>query len=637
MIDTRSPLSVVRRPGTKSKSFLRGFAVKSFLVLGFICVFLCSSAANVSGQVLTSGADFLKIDSGARSEGMGGAFTAVADDVNALTWNPAGIASLQYPEIGYLRMLYFSDIAYNFGGAAFPMVMGEDTFGLGAGVVNTGTSFDSTLGLAPAVSTGDNAFFLTTALRLKSVFAIGFTGKYIMRQIANYNASAIGGDAGILITPGDRFRLGLGIFNVGSQVKFISEGDPLPMTGRLGLAFKILDVPHNSILLSVDNSYQFGAQAYQASAGAEYWLDKTLALRAGYAGDAYQQHWTAGIGINAQLFQLDYAYAPAGTLGDTHRLSFILRFGTEEAATLLAPAGFTAKPLDEAVGLSWTPSAAKEVIGYNLYVKRPGADHFARITQQPVKDTVIKLKHLQNGMNYSFAVASVSAAGRESSVAELSIVPGEAKITAPVLQAPTGFKASLAPQGSGVSPVVGLLLTLDKAPLGDVAGFNLYTADEDGKIALKLSAQPILNNQVVLTKINADRLYRLVLTSVGNSGVESEPTSVLVIKVSDLQKAMAASLIPAAPAHLMVEGGDGLASLSWDKVEGAVGYHIYSSDDGKVFKRLTANGPKDIQKVVLKALKNGKTYYFGISSVTADGTEGDKTVQAVIPAAPVTK
>ena len=46
----------------------------------------------------TSSATFLRIGVGARAEGMGEAFVAVANDPSAVFWNPAGLASLQRRE-----------------------------------------------------------------------------------------------------------------------------------------------------------------------------------------------------------------------------------------------------------------------------------------------------------------------------------------------------------------------------------------------------------------------------------------------------------------------------------------------------------------------------------------------------------
>jgi hypothetical protein len=76
-----------------SKRKKTGFT--QWLCVPVVALTLFVSLSPLRAQNLTSGADFLKIDSGARSQGMGGAFTAVADDVNALTWNPAGIAFLK--------------------------------------------------------------------------------------------------------------------------------------------------------------------------------------------------------------------------------------------------------------------------------------------------------------------------------------------------------------------------------------------------------------------------------------------------------------------------------------------------------------------------------------------------------------
>src|SRR5262249_52024771 len=144
----------------------------------------------------------------------------------------------------YLRMLYLSDIAYNFGGAALPGPDGENTWGFGAGLGNLGSpSFDSTLGLSPSGSAADSHDLPSVASRVKDIVSFGLTGKYILRNIAGYNAQAFGGDAGVLVTPVDKLRIGLAILNVGQDVQFISAGDPLPTTVRLGISYKVLDIP----------------------------------------------------------------------------------------------------------------------------------------------------------------------------------------------------------------------------------------------------------------------------------------------------------------------------------------------------------------------------------------------------------
>jgi long-subunit fatty acid transport protein len=59
-----------------------------------LCVSLCALSA--LGQGI--GDTLYSLDVGGRGYGMGGAFAAVADDVTAAAWNPAGLAYLQRPE-----------------------------------------------------------------------------------------------------------------------------------------------------------------------------------------------------------------------------------------------------------------------------------------------------------------------------------------------------------------------------------------------------------------------------------------------------------------------------------------------------------------------------------------------------------
>jgi hypothetical protein len=586
----------------------------------------------VQAQQLTSGADFLTIDSGARSEGMGEAFTAMADDVTALTWNPAGVALLSRPEVGYLHMLYLSNIGYNFGGVVVPLAAGEDSFGLGAGMVNLGTgSFDSTLGIAPAVSAGDNAFLLSFAYRMKKIISFGVTGKYIQEDLAGYNAGAFGGDAGILITPGDRFRIGLGVFNFGQQVTFISAGDPLPFSGRLGLAWKMIDVPHNSLMLSADNGWQFGSRTYTGAAGAEYWLDRILALRAGFTGDSYQQHPTAGIGINVDPVEFDYAFSPQGTLGDTHRFSLTLSFGAEAVEGLLAPTGFSAVPMDSAISLHWKPVPSNVVVGYNIYVKKPNTESMLLVTRRPLGagEFSVRLAHLVNGQNYTFGVASVSAAGRESSPATLVAVPGAAAAPAPVptLQAPTGFKATATDEGFD--------LTWDKALSSNVTGFYLYLLDGIDKPVKKLSPRLIMDNLIVLKKVNPDKTYYFLLTAV-NKGESESAAATLTANFTDLKKAQLAALFPP-PAHLTLQVKDAKVYLNWDNAGAGMKYNVYVSHNGVNYKLLTPAGTVKTQ-TVLGPLKANLAYYFGVTTLYPDGKESDKALQTLpVSSAPVSK
>ena len=54
-----------------------------------------ASAVEIFPKVGTYGAQFLKIGPTARATGMGSAYTAVADNVESVYWNPAGIVSVR--------------------------------------------------------------------------------------------------------------------------------------------------------------------------------------------------------------------------------------------------------------------------------------------------------------------------------------------------------------------------------------------------------------------------------------------------------------------------------------------------------------------------------------------------------------
>lgn len=89
---------------------------------------------------------------------------------------------------------------------------------------------------------------------------------------------------------------------------------------------------------------------------------------------------------------------------------------------------------------------------------------------------------------------------------------------------------------------------------------------------------------------------------------------------------------PEAPADFIAEAGDGMVSLSWKEIPGAVGYLLFISNDGTKFER-KGRMPLHDRKAFLSFLKNGKKYYFGVEAIGRYGDESKMTVQSVVPRA----
>lgn len=82
--------------------------------LSLLCV-APASATKYAGE-------FMKIAVGARAVGMGGAFSAVADDATSPYWNPAGMVFLPYREAFLQHAEQFGSLVnHNFGGAVMPL------------------------------------------------------------------------------------------------------------------------------------------------------------------------------------------------------------------------------------------------------------------------------------------------------------------------------------------------------------------------------------------------------------------------------------------------------------------------------------------------------------------------------------
>jgi hypothetical protein len=290
-----------------------------------------------TSNVGTSGAAFLEIAPGARPVGMGQAYTGVADDIDAIYWNPAGLARVAHPELEGMHMQYFQNIGYEYAAFAYP-TPNHGTWGMAITNLHTDDiqsrtqDSDTPTGTFSAI---DSAYYLSYAYPLTAQLSFGANAKWIRQSIDNAHANAYAGDGGVLYETGwHQLRLGAALQNVGNQVKFNDESDPLPLTYRLGASLPA--GPHflmsSDIILPRDSAV---AVAFGGEYKTHLFDGISGALRSGYQTGSTVDGLngvSVGAGLTLGRASFDFAWVPLGELGNSYRYSLHLKFGADEPA-----------------------------------------------------------------------------------------------------------------------------------------------------------------------------------------------------------------------------------------------------------------------------------------------------------------
>lgn len=313
-------------------------------------------------KVGTTVAQFLKIGAGARAIGLGGAFTALANDINAIYWNPAGLSRIGgNGEATFNHAAWLADTQYDF--AAFSLNTGG--FGsLGLQVISFRTPEQAVRTVRAPNGTGQvwdyNAIAIgaTYARNLTDRFSIGFTGKYIHENLFNEIARGAAMDIGVLYrTPYDKLSLGASITNFGTKMRLegrdiFFNNDPLPDVGsvdqvpskyklesfniplflRFGLAWQAVENEYYSVLILADGAHPNDNTEY-INSGMEIGLKKIIFLRAGYKALFMQDSeggLTFGAGIRYDAvgtnLKFDFGYSDFGRLKNVQFVSVGIRF-----------------------------------------------------------------------------------------------------------------------------------------------------------------------------------------------------------------------------------------------------------------------------------------------------------------------
>ncbi|RMF60239.1 MAG: hypothetical protein D6748_04565 [Calditrichaeota bacterium] len=330
---------------------------------------------------------FLIINPGARQGGMGEAGVALANDVNAIYWNPAGLA-FQYDDpqhqsrgeatimhVDWLPQFNLSDLYYDFAAARY-YLEGIGNVGFSIQFMNygsitvTGEKDPTPIG---EFTSNEMAFTGSYGVKVKDNLGVGVNLKFVysrlspLEGVAAEKGKGIGStfalDLGVLYHPGfsKRLSLGLNVSNIGPKITYIDkeQADPIPTNLRLGMAYKLLDSEFNKLTFVYDvnrllvprdeekrvesfmtyffSTWGDGSDQFKRlthSLGLEYWYTNLIALRSGffYEDPDYggRKFWTFGGGVYISFFGVDFSYILASVddhpLADTMRFSLLAKF-----------------------------------------------------------------------------------------------------------------------------------------------------------------------------------------------------------------------------------------------------------------------------------------------------------------------
>ncbi len=327
--------------GIRKKVLLFSFVVYFFKLISMSC-FAEESRGTVSGLVLRQGV-------GARPFGMGEAYVAVSDDINALFSNPAGLASIQKKELNTMYFKGLADVQTGFLGYVVPWEK-KGSLAMGFLYLNGGRVRINYLdGNSHSFEAQrDYVGILSYAREINYSFFLGGNVKLLHSTLVEeYTAQALSADLGIMYKKlmDNNLSIGFTIQNIGTGIKYSEEEDDLPFTLKGGIAYKLNFERNNhyqgffnkvSPTRNVSQGCLFSCEVekpkemeFKGKLGFEYgkyWKQHRYLLRGGYKLGYAPETYTVGVGCEFEQFQFDYGIGIMNDLGFLHKVSFTVRF-----------------------------------------------------------------------------------------------------------------------------------------------------------------------------------------------------------------------------------------------------------------------------------------------------------------------
>ena len=262
---------------------------------------------------------FLKIDPGARAAALGGTGVINSGSLAGFT-NPALLASLETGAIAAGHNQWLGDASQNY--LAWNFLAGPVTCALGGRFLHVGNlemRNEATSEPLDTFSAWDMSFHAAGAVRL-GIFDLGAGFKILREKIWLESSSGVAFDAGLVIHPMTNLDIAAAVQHIGPSVIMVDNEFRLPSTWRAGARYTF-GLPIGLLALSgeirkpLDNSFSAGS-------GLEYTPKRWLSLRFGMRFFDDSRDLTAGMGLSAGGWILDYAFVPVNyAMGTVHRFS----------------------------------------------------------------------------------------------------------------------------------------------------------------------------------------------------------------------------------------------------------------------------------------------------------------------------
>ncbi len=350
----------------------KGYVLAAALLLAAVSFSAIDADAQTGKRRGTAGALEMLLPIGARGTALGGSFISAIKGVDAIYWNPAGVAASPYnAELMGSHFNYIADINVEY--FAVTAKMGDvGHFGISIKTLDFGdipvTTELATEGTGEVFSPTFVTLGLTFSRQMTDRIFFGTNLKLISESITAQSASGVAFDFGLQYSTGpEGIKIGIALKNLGPNMTFdgsdtetrvqIAGTEPgsrvrnlrtplasfeLPTTLELGISYDLAIGASNKLTVAGNfMNNNFGLDQY--GVGGEFNYNDYIFLRAGYAlgydSDAgsfvsseedflFGPSLGGGINLDIGAFDLmfDYAYRSAKFFDNNQWFSLTLGF-----------------------------------------------------------------------------------------------------------------------------------------------------------------------------------------------------------------------------------------------------------------------------------------------------------------------